>query len=434
MSEELGGAVLDATDTGADDGAQDDGTLDGSADLGESTELGDAEGDEEGSEGEEGAEGDSETEGEVEAKEELTADGRKMPDSLKKGIAALKASMPEVAKEVKGLFFANQEYRQVFPKPADAVAAKTLIDEVGGQEGLQQINEERQEWSKIDQDFSEGKPEFVKGLAEGNPEAFLKTAPHVINEFAQRAPEQYAYYSNKVALNTLQNAGITMQGLASAYDRYKDNPAAQAVIAEVHNALYGLNEKAAQFEQKRSSVDPEREKLNQEKSQFEQQRRADFEGRVADEAEKHLQSKMQPEIDRVVNGRKVDPEAMKGYQQMVQNKVMEKLGAIPGFADKLEAFYRTGDQKKSLEYITSQYNRILPEAAKVIEPFLRNIAGGPKLVTKTGEKTSTQASAGEVVLKEMPDYSAFDWSKTSVADVAQGHGVLKNGKKARGWA
>jgi hypothetical protein len=114
------------------------------------------------------------------------ADGRKMPDALKKAIAGIKATNPEAAKAIKGLYWSDQEYRAAFPKPADAVAAKTLIDEIGGQEGIQTITAEREEWSQIDRDFAEGKPEFVKGLAEGNPDAFLKTAPHVINEFATR--------------------------------------------------------------------------------------------------------------------------------------------------------------------------------------------------------------------------------------------------------
>lgn len=405
------------------------GTQDPIEDAGEETE-GEAEGEE--SEGD----GIEETE---EGKEEVAADGRKMPDGLKKALSALKETSPEVRKQVKELFYSNQDYRAVFAKPADAVAAKTLIDEVGGQEGIQEIQAERQEWGKIDADFSEGKPEFVKSLAEGNPEAFLKTAPHVINEFAQRAPEQYAYYANQVALNTFANAGLSLQGLAGAYDRYKDNPQAQAVIAEVHNALFDLKEKSAKFEEKRSSVDPDREKLQQEKSQFEQQRRADFEGGIANDAEKYLKDKMQPEIDRIINGRKIDKDAMSGYQEMVQAKVEKLLGAIPGFGDKLEAFYRTGDKAKSLQYIQQKYNQVLPEAVKVIEPYLRNIA--PGIVKKPGATTSngSRVSApGEVTLKEMPDWHELDpaWRSRpeSTAELMQGRAVLKNGKKASGWA
>jgi hypothetical protein len=362
------------------------------------------------------------------------ADGRKMPDALKKAIAGIKATNPEAAKAIKGLYWSDQEYRSAFPKPADAVAAKTLIDEIGGQEGIQTITAEREEWSQIDRDFAEGKPEFVKGLAEGNPDAFLKTAPHVINEFATRAPEQYQYYANNVAVNTLASAGISLDGLAQAFHKMAENPQAQAVIAEVHNALAGLKEKATQFEQKRT--DPREEALKQKETAFEQKRRADFEGSIASQAEKYLGDKMQPEIDRIVGTRKVDPEAMKGYQEMVQAKVMKMLGEIPNFENTLEAHYRTGDASKSVAYITSQYNRILPIAAKVIEPYLRNIAPSAARPVVNGKpaQAAKPAGAGEVVLKEMPEWDQIDYSKCTVADVMTGKAVLKNGKRASGWA
>jgi hypothetical protein len=400
---------------------------------GEVTDLGDAT---EEPEAEEPAEDDLDTPDEPEETDPNApppvADGRKMPDGLKKAIAGLKATNPEAAKAIKGLYWSDQEYRAAFAKPAEAVAAKQWLDEIGGQEGIQTITAEREEWSQIDRDFAEGKPEFVKGLAEGNPDAFLKTAPHVINEFATRAPEQYQYYANNVAVNTLASAGISLDGLAQAFHKMAENPQAQAVIAEVHNALAGLKEKATQFEQKRT--DPREEALKQKETAFEQKRRADFEGSIASQAEKYLGDKMQPEIDRIVGTRKVDPEAMKGYQEMVQAKVMKMLGEIPNFENTLEAHYRTGDASKSVAYITSQYNRILPIAAKVIEPYLRNIApSAAKPVGKTAVPTRS-AGPGEVVLKEMPDWDQIDYTKCTVADVMGGKAVLRNGKRASGWA
>lgn len=376
---------------------------------------------------EEGEETEEETEGEAEP---VTTDGRTMPDSLKKAIAGIKATNPEAAKLIKGMFFADKEYRAVFPKPADALAAKGLIDQIGGTEGIQQIQAEREEWNQLDKSYAEGSPEFVKSIAEANPEAFVKTAAHVINEFASRSPEQYSYYANTVALNTLKNSGLDLGALAQAHARYADNPQAQAIIAEVHNALLGLKQKTTEFEQKRT--DPREEQLKQRETEFEQKRRADFEGGVANQAETYLKDKMQPEIDRIVGTRKVDPEAMKGYQEMVKARVEKMLGEIPGFANNLEAHYRTGDPSKSVSYIQSQYNHILPIAAKVIEPYLRNItAAAPK--PPTGKPAQRTASPGEVVLKEMPDWSEVDRSKTTVADLMMGNAVLKNGKKATGW-
>jgi hypothetical protein len=412
----------------------------------ESTELGEEspdtevveeaeeQGDETEGESEEESEGDEPVEGQQQAQ-----DGRKMPDGLKKAIASLKTTSPETAKQIKGLYYSDQEYRAAFAKPEDAVAAKNLIEEIGGQEGIQEIAAEREEWQKIDADFSEGKPEFVKSLAEGNPEAFLKTAPHVINEFATRAPEQYAYYANRLTLNTMSNAGLSLQNLHGAYERYKEsNPEAAGVIAEVYNAMHDMNSKAAQFEQKRT--DPREEQLKQREQEFENKRRADFETSVAGQAEKYLGEKMQPEIDRIVGNRKVDPEAMKEFQGMVQRKVGELLAAIPGIEDKLEAYYRTGDAQKSVAYVQSQYTRLIPQAAKVIEPFLRNIApAAARQAPKQGTGKSTASpEPGTVTLKEMPTWDQLDpeWRSRveSTAEWMQGRAVLKSGKKATGWA
>lgn len=403
-----------------------------STDIGEETEGDSAEQEEQGAEDE--AEGEESESDEEEPVEDKPADGRKMPDGLKKAIASLKTTSPEVAKQIKGIYYAEQEYRAAFPKPEDAVAAKNLIEEIGGQEGIQEIAAEREEWRKIDSDFSEGKPDFVKSLAEGNPEAFLKTAPHVINEFATRAPEQYAYYANRLTLNTMASSGFSLQNLHGAYERYKEsNPEAAGIIAEVYNAMYDLNSKAAQFEQKRT--DPREEQLKQREQEFETKRRADFETGVASQAEKYLGEKMTPEIDRIIGNRKVDPEAMKEFQKMVQGKVGELLAAIPGIEDKLEAYYRTGDSAKSVAYIQSQYNRLLPQAVKVIEPFLRNIAAAPaKTQQRQVNGKAEAAEPGTVVLKEMPEWHQVDQSKTSVADLIEGRAVLKNGKKATGWA
>lgn len=417
---ELDGAVLEPeVDVTADDGAEVEAEpLESEPEI-ESTEP---------AESEELEPEEPETESEA---EQVTADGRKMPDSLKKAIAGIKATNPEAAKLIKGMFFADQEYRSVFPKPADAVAAKTLIEQVGGPEGLQQIESERQEWTALDQKFEEGSGDFVKSIAEANPDAFVKIAPHAINEWANRAPEQYGYYANTVALNTLKQAGIDLPALASAYKGYANNPEAQAIIAEVHNALLGLKEKTTQFEQKRT--DPREEQLKQKETAFEQKRRADFESDVESKAEPLIAELMKPEMERVISGRAVDPDAMKAYEKMIRSRAEEMIAANPNFTGIYEAHLRSGDKAKAVAYVQQEFRRVMPEAVKVIAPFLRNIQAAPKRAAAPTNGTRT-ASPGEVVLKEMPDWNDVDRSKTTVADMMMGKAVLRNGKKATGWA
>ena len=366
---------------------------------------------------------------EVEGQTAANPDGRKMPDSLKKALAAVKATSPEAAKELRGIYFANQEYRTIFPTVADATTAKTLIDEIGGPEGVQEIAAEREEWGNIDRQYSEGSPEFIKGIAESNPEAFVKIAPHAINEWATRAPEQYAYFAQSLTVNMLKNAGIP-EKLESAYNA-AETPQLKAAIADVYNKIVDMHEKAQNFAQRRP--DPEREKFQQEKQAFEQQRRADFESGVASRAESYLLESMVPAMKVVIGNRTVDPAAMPAYQKLVKEEVERWMAEIPDFEKKLEAHYRAGDAKKSFEYIKGHYDRILPEAAKVIAPLLRNINPAPAPKKPGAAKPGAQPVRGEVTLKEMPEWRDIDFTKCTTADVASGWAILKSGKKASGW-
>lgn len=380
-------------------------------------------------------EADSESPDDEEAPAEPVApDGRKMPDSLKKGLAALKAVNPEAAKELRGLYFANQEYRSIYPTVAEAVQAKTLIEEIGGTEGVQQIAAEREEWGTLDQQYADGSKDFVTSIAEANPEAFLKVGPHVINEWATRAPEQYQYYAQSLTVNMLKNAHVPEQ-LSAAYHAAADNPALQAQIAGVYNSIVDMHEKSQQFAQKQQSVDPERQKFTQEKQQFEQQRRASFEEGILSQTKTYLAGKMDAAIKIVAANRTIDSEALPHYQQMINTEIERRLAQIPGFEAKLEAFYRTGNAAESAKYIQAQYDRILPDAAKVIAPLVRNL--GPAPVAKKPAAAPVQgkpAVRSEVTLRDMPEWKDIDFSKCTTADVANGWAILKSGRKASGWA
>lgn len=369
-------------------------------------------------------------------------DGKKLPDAAKKGLNELKAINPQAATALKDSFYAMgaslTQYQQAFEKPADAIAARQMFDQVGGPEGVTAIQSERDEWNEIDASFGEGKPDFYKNLAEANPDAFLKGIPHAINEFASRAPEQYGYYANTVTLNTLASAGLTTKILADTYNNVKaDNPVAAGILQEIYQMISPLEAKKAQFEQKR--VDPEKEKFQQEKAQFETNRRVEFEQDVDRQARANFAEKLKPEIDRIINGRAVDPAAMKGYQKMVDDELERLLTEVPGIGKQIEAFYRTGNKAESVKYITNIAGPLMAKAAKVIEPYLRSIPASSKRTVTPGAKPAANggkpaAPAGTVSLREMPSWEQFDanWIQDpkNVAAAMSGSGKLKTGRMA----
>lgn len=390
----------------------------------------------------EGDEGEDDQPEEDKPAEVASQDGRKMPDAVKKAFANLKSSNPEAAKTLRATWFQNQDYKAAFETPAAAVAMKQAFEDIGGTDGVAQIQSEREEWAQIDQAVAEGK---AAELLAGNPEMLTKNAVGVVNEWAKTAPEQYRYYADTVAVNTIQATGLPDE-LASVYEQLgqfvAQNPELKAYIqpfqtkiAGAYNKIVDLHERAKSYETKRT--DPREEALKQKETAFEEQRRADFETRVAGEAETYLGGAVDKAIDALLNGRKADADQREIFREKVQSEVQKRLGQIPGFSTALESHYRTGDQKKSFDYIKQQYDRILGtgKAASVIEPLLRNI--NQKVTTKpngTGKPNGQRpAEAGSVSMREMPGWDQIDWSKTTTADVAQGKAVLTNGKRATGW-
>lgn len=389
------------------------------------------------SEGEEESEEDSEPE-EEEKPAEVVQTGRNMPDALKKGLAALKGSNPEAAKLIRAQFFQNQDYKALFPTPAEAAALKTQFEDIGGLEGIKQIEEERQEWAAIDAAVAEGK---AADLLKDDPELLTKNAVGVVNEWAKTAPEQYGYYQNLVTANKIESLGL-QSGLSSAYDYITntdpanlDPKALAAHIANLHDKIVDVREQAMKYEQKRT--DPREEALKQKESAFEEKRRADFESSVATEALSYRDKVIDKAIEGLLNGRKADDAQMKHYRKLVSEEVGERLAKIPGFEAQLEAQYRTGNRAEAVSWLNKQFDRIINggKAADVISPLLRNINPQKTAVKSAGGKSASKTSndPGSVVLNDWPDHDTIDWSRTTSADVAQGKAILLNGKRASGW-
>lgn len=433
MPEEL--MEMEATDLGENDqqDTQDEGVDDGGDVDEESQQDEQDDTDEEGEESEE-------PEGEQEEQQQQSAaqDGRTLPGPLKAAISAVKQSNPEGAKMIRATYFENQQFKQNFATPAEAATIKATLEEIGGTEGIQQIQQEREEWAEVDRAVEEGR---AAELLKDNPELLTKNAVGVVNEWAKTAPEQYGYYQNLVAANKMESLGL-QGGLAQLHAYFKDTPPEQwdpkgilGFIGGLHDKIVDVREQAAQYEQKRT--DPAKEQLERDRAQFEDQRRADFEGQVASEAETYLSGAVDKAIDTLLNGRKVDDDARAIFRKEVTSEVWKKLGATQGFERQLEALYRTGDRAKSVAWIKQQYDRILGpgKAADVIAPLLRNI--NPQRTTTQGNKPAqkeTQRSSSEpgvVNLREMPDWDQVNWSKTTTADYAMGKAVLTNGKQAR---
>jgi hypothetical protein len=402
----------------------------------------DGEGEEEGAElqdeGDESEGEEEQPEGEQEEEPkpaEVVPDGRKMPDAVKKGLALLKGSNPEAAKTFRATWFQNQDYKAAFATPADAVALKDKFEMLGGDEGIAAIESERQEWQGIEQSVADGK---LADVLADQPELLVKNAVGVVNKWAEKAPDQYQYYANKLTYNKM-GGDETLRTLGALHGLLAENSQAQQAVAQLHDHLFDMREKAGQFEQKR--VDPREEQLTRDRETFETQRRADFETQVYNDAENYLKPEIDKSIGAILNGRQVSEATMELLREKVRANADKMLEQIPGVAKNIDSLYSTGDKVKSLDYIKQQYSRILTsgKAADVIKPFLRDINPTPvqkpnQPAVKTQKQAAQPSEGGKIHMNgKWPNHADVDWSKTTTADYAAGKAVLRSGKTAVGW-
>lgn len=366
------------------------------------------------------------------------ADGRAMPDDIKKSLKALQAVNPTAAGKLRDTFFEAKAFRDVFPTTAEAVKAKEFVDLVGGDDGFKGLQESLEQWSGLHQSFEQNPGDFAKALSQANPEAFAAMVPKALNEWAAGNPSAYSYFSNSVALNTMTQMGLTPQNLQTLYAQVGDNPAAQQILRDVYGMVTGLQGKAQQFQQEQAQKNPEQQKFEKQKQEWEQQRQSEFETGVNGQADSYVVEKSQPLIDQYLGGQVVTEEMRALIAEKVKAELGDRLAKIPGFGAQIDRMYKARDAAQVLPYVQRNVDKILQPAVKaVVERLYRNVApakggktaGAPGTKAQPGSQVQAQRSTGVIELRAAPDWSRVDRSKTPDTDFLMGRAVLKDGRR-----
>jgi hypothetical protein len=401
------------------------------------------------------AEETSEEEQPAEEVEPPSPDGRKLPDDVKKAIKAIQATNPNAAGKIRDGLFELQAIKAVFPTVGDAATAKEFIESVGGPEGLQSLRSDLDAWQAIDQAYAEGSPDFVKGVAESNPEAFAKMVPNAVNLWAEKNPDLYGIYANSVAVNTLMGQPGVEAGLGTLQELHnllanpewmqQSGPAAvpfiQRAIASVINGVVGLRERASELQQKQQQKpDPKIQQFEQQKQQWEQKVQQEFEADLTSKRDAYILDKAKPWIEQATAGLNL-PE---GFRDIIDEKlpaeVISRLAKLGDFDQRLDSLEKTRNGKDALahyqrgidkiiqaatETVTKRYTRgATPAAASQKPPVVSAKPVVPLPVAK-----ATVRSTGPLQLKSPPDMGQIDRAKTPNTDFLLGRAVLKDGRQ-----
>jgi hypothetical protein len=431
------GGVGDVGSTGTGAGVAEGEGAGGSAE-GDGEEAGASEGEGAPAEGEEGTGG---------AEEEEPSGGPldpKMDEQTRKDIAALKKTNPELAKKWGSDHFRRKAYDEEFPGGVnEARQIKATFEALGGQEGIDGLQTEVDDYRNEIKQFSEGDPALLTSLHEANPESFTQAITNGIDLLAQKNPELFEKAILPGMVARLEKAGM-FNSLKQLADFIKEGKGQEAydLTGQISAWLDKAKGMASKQLELKSKKDPERERFEQEKADFETKKHQDFEYSVANDVNRSnnlVTSKIVEPFFKQLN-LKVD--GRREFINALNNRIWALMKKDMPFQKAAKAILGKGDRVRAARFTHAKFSELLPEEfRKLRDAMYPNFTKGGTKVTPKAKGAAAGASANGAGAAKVnytggrPNRDDIDWGKTNETQFISGHAILKNGKEAKwNWA
>jgi len=356
-------------------------------------------------------------------------DGRKIPPALRE---AFKADP-----RARDRWFKGGALLETFPEgPKQAQALIAEVESLTSQFGVETlpevftaIEQERGEWAALDEQYATGNPDFIKNIAETNPEAFSKLMPAALETLANMDGDSYNHLMARVVINTIQQPLAEVYELLAADE--KTRPAADK-LAKWYRGIEDLANK-----QPEKKVNAEAEKLQKDREAFEKQKAQEFhtqaENKMRDYNANLVESLLTKEFNR--NGKnlaaekKANPEAFSIMVDNCFNAIRQIVAKDQTMLKQYQALLASGDMDKATKFAQARIQKLAPEAVnKIFRVFNRNVA--TKRVTTP--QTEPQRGNGHAIpLGRTPKEGEIDWDmmRAKGLDGSSGEVYLKGRKE-----
>jgi hypothetical protein len=389
---------------------------------------------------------DDETEGESEEATETPEDGRKFPDAVRKALKEFRESNPANAKAAEALknsFGRDQAYKAVFPEPADAVKAHATLQELGGYEGgVDGIKTTLAEVEEIDALLAAGDPACLDRLQEIAGEGLNKLAPEILNRMKASNPTAYADVLRPIVSQAVAAAGYDtrIEAIWSALQnaRRSDAPEsfkneaqdeADLLIKDLYKNLKALGTAAEPV----TKANPATEALTAREKAIQDKENQFFDaevGKITDtEFQKGLLKEFNPYFDKL----KLNQAQKDGLVSDFWADVTKMCSADKVYLKNLNAAKsakaRTPDKVAAV--VNAKFSAIVAQVAKSVVTK-RYPQGAKSAVVKPAVKPAAAAGVGTlakpILVKEVPERSQIDFTKTTEDMLSRSIRVLKTGK------
>jgi hypothetical protein len=398
----LGMFFASAINVGGEGGAgAGEGTGGGTAVADEGTEV--AEG-AEAAEGTETTEGAETTEGTEEGEaERVTADGRMMPDTVKKGLNKLRETDPKLAGELRKIYFQHAEITKVFPSVAEARAAADLIESVGGETGIGEMQQEVNDYAAELTAMSEGNPKAVNDLARDFPKGLVKLTPLALDHMKALDSVAYDHTIARHMAPIFRDKGVT-GAVTRLIELIADGK--QAAAAEAAERIKSWMAGVEQLASTRTTEEPDArtKELEERERGIQTKEQRIFTGQVASAVSKRMYDTIDKHVTPYLKQRKLTPEQRTSLRSGIGTRISKALEADKQYQGRLRALLDKGDVDAVARFVGSHVDLRVQKAVQA-EWNSRGFAGA------AAQRTAAAGGKTAPIMGSKPNAADIDWSQ-----------------------
>ena len=339
-------------------------------------------------------------------------------EAVKKALEKLRESDPETAKLLRKEFFKQDQdirgYRESFRTPAEAVAARDLIESVGGETGITEMQGEVKEYATELSKMAEGDTSVVDDLARDFPKGLVRLAPHALARLKQIDPATYA--QRVAAPGTVDVLNMTAGSLGGSTPLHAIDRLIELIADGKQEAANGMAKALKQWaadvqayartaETRRMELDdddPAKKALDTERAELHTEKQRIFTSQVSTAIMARLNRVVEQHLGPYLKKAKLTPQQRKSTNNAVRNRITKMLEKEPAYQRPFKAALEKGDVR-AIERLVGSWANLKAKKAMPAEWAERGY-GAAKTATANGDRSV--ATVGS-----KPRMEDVDWSK-----------------------
>ena len=346
----------------------------------------------------------------------------KLSEKARAELDRIKAENPKLAREMRAALFDRQTLLAKVPGGVkEALATIEAYEAEGGSEAVQAVKQENQLWKDLDADFQAAKPEFVKDIAQGNPESFIKLAPTVMNEFAQRAPEHFSYEVSKVFAQDMAANDVMLTMRLFQREIAALPEASRGEVQKLWTQLAAYVDRVNGMAKTPPKTDAKPNTVNGPGiSEIDQREQALTVREFGSERTRIVDSVTSAEFAKNAGSRKLPEEKISTIQELYDIALDKMVRSIPGHTAKVDRFLAAKDKAGYRKHMEAAIRSKAPLA--MAQAFRKAGVGakpGPVAAKPTAKaaagaaRPAVAASTGFVRSATKPNHNDVNWTATA---------------------